>query len=189
MTTLLPIRTQLSLEEFLAMPETEPASEYSNSQIWDKPMPQWHHSILQGSLIAFINHLSQALKIAYAFPELRCTFAGRSIVPDIAVFRWEQIPRNAQGEVSKGTSTSAPDWVIEILSPEQSLSRVISKVTFCIQQGTNLGWVIIPEERLVLVMQPQQLPETKEGDDLLPMLAGLEELKLTVNELFNWLKV
>ena len=30
-------------------------------------------------------------KIAYAFPQLRCTFDGRSIVPDIAVLLWEQI--------------------------------------------------------------------------------------------------
>jgi Uma2 family endonuclease len=29
--------------------------------------------------------------LAYAFPELRCTFQGRSIVTDIAVFEWQRI--------------------------------------------------------------------------------------------------
>jgi Uma2 family endonuclease len=188
MTTLLPIRTQLTLTEFLAMPETKPAYEYSHGQIWEKPVPQGQHSRLQSKLAAVINLQGEPQQQALALTELRCTFAGRSIVPDIAVFHWSRIPRDAQGEI-ENSFRIAPDWVIEILSPEQTPLRVINKVTFCIQQGTQLGWVINPEERLVLIVQPQQLPETKEGDDVLPMLAGLEALKLTVNELFNWLRV
>lgn len=37
----------LSLEEFLALPETKPASEYIDGQIYQKPMPQGKHSKLQ----------------------------------------------------------------------------------------------------------------------------------------------
>jgi Uma2 family endonuclease len=33
------VRPRLMLEEFLAMPETEPASEYNDGKIWQKPMP------------------------------------------------------------------------------------------------------------------------------------------------------
>ena len=33
-------------------------------------------------------------RIARAFPELRCTFGGRSTVPDISVFTWNRIPRS-----------------------------------------------------------------------------------------------
>ena len=51
--------------------------------------------------------------------ELRCIFGGRSIVPDIAVFTWEHIPRDQNGEVAN-TFTLPPNWTIEILSPEQN---------------------------------------------------------------------
>ncbi|MCZ0902322.1 Uma2 family endonuclease, partial [Microcoleus sp. HI-ES] len=34
----------LTLSEFLKLPETEPASEYINGQIIQKPMPQGKHS-------------------------------------------------------------------------------------------------------------------------------------------------
>ncbi|MFN9817256.1 MAG: Uma2 family endonuclease, partial [Pseudanabaena sp.] len=33
----------LSIEEFLALPETKPASEYIDGQIYQKPMPQGQH--------------------------------------------------------------------------------------------------------------------------------------------------
>jgi len=42
--------------------------------------------------------VTQNPKIAYAFPELRCTFGGRAIVPDIAVLLWEQIQFDDSGE-------------------------------------------------------------------------------------------
>jgi Uma2 family endonuclease len=34
----------LTLDEFLAMPETKPASEFMDGQIIQKPMPQGKHS-------------------------------------------------------------------------------------------------------------------------------------------------
>ena len=36
----------ISFEEFLALPETKPASEYINGNIYQKPMPQAQHSCL-----------------------------------------------------------------------------------------------------------------------------------------------
>ncbi len=39
MTTLLQTHTQLTLAEVLAMPETKPAAEFSNSYIGEKPRP------------------------------------------------------------------------------------------------------------------------------------------------------
>jgi len=39
-----------SLESFLDLPETKPASEFINGQITRKTMPQGEHSLLQGTL-------------------------------------------------------------------------------------------------------------------------------------------
>ncbi len=40
----------LTLEEFLALPETKPASEYFDGRISQKPMPQGKHSTVQRDL-------------------------------------------------------------------------------------------------------------------------------------------
>lgn len=77
----------LTLQEFLALPESKPVSEYINGQIIQKPMPKGRHSRLQSKLCIAINQAAEASESAFAFTELRCTFGGRSIVPDIAAFR------------------------------------------------------------------------------------------------------
>jgi len=45
----------LSLEAFLAFPETQPASEYANGIIKQKPMPKGKHSTIQFELASAIN--------------------------------------------------------------------------------------------------------------------------------------
>jgi len=117
---------QLTLEEFLALPETKPASEYINGQVLQKPMPQVQHSRIQQKLLDAINVVAEAESIALALPELRRTFGGRSTVPDIAVFRWDRISTNADGTIGNiiNSFTTHPDWTIEILSPDQLATRV-----------------------------------------------------------------
>ena len=57
----------LTLEEFLKLPETKPASEYIDGRIIQKPMPQGKHSKLQGKLVTAINRVVEDQKIALAW--------------------------------------------------------------------------------------------------------------------------
>ncbi|MFM5942161.1 MAG: Uma2 family endonuclease, partial [Dolichospermum sp.] len=82
----------ITLEKFLMMPETKPALEFLAGDIIQKPMPKGRHSCLQYELCNGINQVTKKGKLASAFPELRCSFGNRSIVPDLAVFTWEHIP-------------------------------------------------------------------------------------------------
>ncbi len=176
---------KISLEAFLALPETKPASEYIAGKVLQKPMPKARHSRLQSKLLEAINGIAAERKIAYAFPELRCTFAGRSIVPDIVVLRWEHIQFNAMGEPVDDI-LRAPDWQIEILSPQQSPNRVMGNLLHSLKQGCQLGWFIDPNDRSILVFQPNQQPTLCYDLDSLPVLNPVD-LNLTVAEIFNWL--
>ena len=82
----------LTLEEFLKLPETKPSSEYSDGKITQKPMPKGKHSTIQTELSTYINQILKPQQTAWAFSELRCTFADKSIVPDVSVFAWNKIP-------------------------------------------------------------------------------------------------
>ncbi len=177
-----------SLEEFLNLPETKPASEYISGKIYQKPMPQGKHSILQTELSTAINQVGKPQKLALALTELRCTFGGRSLVPDIAVFEWSRIPVDAEGEVINRFEI-APDWTIEILSPAQAPNRVINKIVFCINHGAKLGWFIDPGDKSVMVFQPNQLPEVKYDTEILPVLDILGDWQLSTANLFSWLKL
>ena len=179
----------LTLDEFLKLPETKPASEYINGQIIQKPMLQGKHSQLQGKLLTAINEVSEAQQIALAFPELRCTFGGRSIVPDVAMFAWERIPLDENGDVVN-VFEAAPDWTIEIISPDQSQTKVTGNILHCLKHGSRLGWLIDPDERSVLVYPLGQQPELlREPKDVLPVPDLLAGWQVTVGDLFGWLRL
>ncbi len=179
-------KSQISLAEFLQLPETEPASDYIDGDIYQKPMPQGEHSIIQGELVSAINQIAKPQKLAYAFPELRCTFGGSSVVPDVTVFEWSRIPRLANGRTVNRFEI-APDWTIEILSPEQSASRVIKKITFCLNHGTKLGWFMNPDDESVIVFERDRHPIVKSGDEILTGLDVLGDWQVAVNSLFQCL--
>ena len=177
----------ITLKEFLALPETKPASEYIDGKIIQKPMPKGKHSTIQGELTITLNGALKPQKIARAFPELRCTFGGRSTVPDVTVFTWDRIPRDDNGEIADSFKT-APDWTIEILSPEQSQTRVTKNILHCLDNGTQIGWLIDPSEQLVLVYFPKNQPAFFEvATDVLPVPDFAKTFQLTLGELFGWL--
>ncbi|HAN46673.1 MAG TPA: hypothetical protein DCQ32_09010 [Cyanobacteria bacterium UBA8156] len=179
----------LTLAEFLQLPETKPASEYIDGQIIQKPMPQGKHSRMQTLLATAIYMALSPQKIAEAFVELRCTFGGRSTVPDVAVFAWERIPRDANGEIANSFALP-PDWTIEILSPDQSQTKVIRNILHALQHGTQMGWLIDPAEQTVMAYAPQQLPTVwEEPTAVLSVPPMASELRLTVGEVFGWLVV
>ncbi|MEM9213239.1 MAG: Uma2 family endonuclease [Cyanobacteria bacterium P01_F01_bin.150] len=179
----------LTLEEFLQLPETQPASEYINGTILQKPMPKGKHSVLQTRLPTVLNGALQPEQIAWAFSELRCTFGGRSIIPDVCVFTWSRIPCDDTGAIADNISTY-PDWTIEILSPDQSQTRVTKNILYCLQNGTQMGWLIDPDEQTVLVyLPPEQVKVFDQPDDTLPVPPFATNVHLTVGELFSWLMV
>lgn len=79
-----------SLEEFLQLAyiDESPAWEYINTKVVQKPMRGGKHSLLQKRLIAAIDAGSTNYE---AFPELRCSFGNRSVVPDVVVLEANQL--------------------------------------------------------------------------------------------------
>lgn len=177
----------ITLAEFLKLPETKPASEYIDGQVLQKPMPQGKHSVIQTELSTIVNSSLKSQRIGRAFAELRCTFGGRSIVPDVSVFSWARIPRDPTGEIANSFAI-APDWTIEILSPDQSQTKVTKNILHCLNHGTQMGWLIDPAEQTIFVYLPQQqLTVFDEPAQILPCPAFAKHLSLTVATLWGWL--
>lgn len=177
----------LSLKDFLRLPSIEesPAWEFIDGEAIQKPMPGGKHSRLQLRLASAINAGTSGYE---ALPELRCTFGGRSMVPDLAVIAKEQIPVDENGEIVSTGIEFAPAWLIEILSPDQKQMRVTRKILHSLRHGGQMGWLVDPDERVVLVYRCDRLPDELAGDTLLPCIEGIH-LQLTVEQMFGWLKV
>jgi len=177
----------LTLAEFLLLPETKPASEFIDGQIIQKPMPQGKHSLIQGQLVINLELKLKPQKIARTYPELRCSFGDRSIVPDVTVFTSSRIPRDENGDIANVFSI-APDWIIEILSPDQSHTKVTKNILHCLKHGTQMGWLIDPAEQSVFVYEADRSTQVfDEAIDLLPVPEFAKDFQLTLGELFGWL--
>jgi Uma2 family endonuclease len=134
-----------------------------------------------------INQEVEEQKIALAFPDLRCMFGGRSIVPDVAVFAWNRIPVDENGDIANDFPLH-PDWAIEILSPDQSVTKVTGNILHCLNHGCQMSWLIDPDEQSILVFPPGKQPELLEAEqDVLPAPSLAINLALTVGDVFSWL--
>lgn len=178
----------ITLTDFLQLPETKPASEYINDQIIQKPMPKADHSLIQGELAIAISAALKTNKMGRAFPELRCTFGGRAIVPNITVLPWQSIPRREDGKILAAELVAAPDWMIEILSLGQNQTKVVEKILYALEHGTKMGWLIDPSEECVFVYTADSRVLLYQAtDQLLPVPDFAKDLELTVGTLVSWL--
>ena len=178
---------RLSLDDFLQLAsiEASPAWELIDGEAIQKPMPGAKHSRLQLRLASTINTTSSDYE---ALPELRCTFVGRSIVPDLVIVATDQIPVDQSGEIASTGLEFAPPWIVEILSPDQNQMKVTRKILHCLRHGSKLGWLVAPEERVILVYRRDRLPDEFSGKEPLPCLASID-LQLSADRLFDWLKL
>src|SRR3712207_5720380 len=103
----------LTLEQFLALPDTKPALEYIDGEVSQKVAPRPKHSRLQGVFAHWFTAFAESRRLAMALPELRTTFAGASYVPDVAVFVWDRLPLDPAGELADECH-EPPDIAIEI---------------------------------------------------------------------------
>jgi Uma2 family endonuclease len=179
---------QLTLEEFLALPERKPALEFEDGIVTQKPAPKLRHSRLQGKLAEDFNHFAEPRRLALAFPELRTTFAGSSVVPDVAVYRWERLRLNAAGELEDDCWES-PDIAIEIVSPKQSVTALTRRCLWYVEHGVRMALLVDSQDRSVLVFWPGGRTAALRGTDRIDFGEVLPGFQLGVQELFASLRV
>jgi Uma2 family endonuclease len=176
---------RMTLDEFLKLPETNPALEYAEGVVRQKVAPQAQHVRLQLSIATRVNAFAEPRKLGSAFPELRTTYAGLSRVPDVAVYVWDRIPRLPNGRISNRLA-APPDIAVEIVSPGQSVTDQVSKCIFWyVKNGVRIALLVDPDEDVVFRFRPEALPEALSGDDRIDLDEVLPGFELTVGQLFG----
>lgn len=157
------------LAEFLSQSniESSPAWELINGRAVQKPMPTLFHSRLQRNLVNYINRHTDNFE---AVQELRCLVPPYSPVPDISIIAIERLSDQ------DGPFGGAPDWLIEIRSPDQSTLDLQKKILHCLSNGTQLAWLIDSASQQIWVWQGDELPIVYSESDTLPTLGNLPEL-------------
>lgn len=88
----------------------------------------------------------------------------------VALERWHQLSREQQ----RRFPPIAPDFVLELLSPTDSLEKTQAKLQEYMNSGVRLGWLVDHDRRYVEIYRTNQpvevLPNPKRllGEDVLP---------------------
>lgn len=180
-------QTQMTVEEFLQLPEENPALEFEDGAVSQKVSPKTSHSRLQTFLASFMNETAESEEIGFAMSELRATFSGRSYVPDITMIRWDITPFKENGEFAEDIFVP-PTIAVEIVSPTQSVTALLRRCLWFVDNGVEIALLIDPEDRSVIQFHPGQKPVVLAGDDPITLDGVLDNFALTVNELFARLR-
>lgn len=98
---------------------------------------------------------------------------GSNRSPDVAYIkkeRWEQLTPEEKSKFPP----IAPDFVLELMSPSDSLKDTQEKMAEYMDNGVKLGWLINPEKKQVEIYRQGQEkevldnPKTISGEEILP---------------------
>lgn len=84
---------------------------------------------------------------------------GARRAPDVAWFPADR-PGIPDRKRSPRFPHFAPDFIVELLSPGDRLSRVRTKMREWVDNGAQLAWLVDPERRVVEIYRPGREPET-----------------------------
>ncbi|MEM9933773.1 MAG: Uma2 family endonuclease [Bacteroidota bacterium] len=109
---------------------------------------------------------------------------GSMRAPDIAWISHERL-KEVDPKDAKGFMKICPDFVIELMSPNDSLQEADKKMDNWLSNGVRLGWLIDPQNRLTYVCLPS---ETRHEISFTQVLSGgevLPEFELDLQEIFG----
>jgi Uma2 family endonuclease len=174
----------LTLDQFLQIPEQEPALEFdSDGTIHEKMSPNTEHGALQAHLARLLLNwidVDPPRRKGYVYTELRTNVAGASKLPDVAFYRHR--PR----ESARKHALEVADLAIEILSPRDDVEEQRAKCQWYVEQGAQVAMLVDPVQRSVTLIESVGQVEVFSSGGTLVLLPGLE---LALQDIFSVLDV
>lgn len=102
--------------------------------------------------------------------------------PDIAYFSIERLPLDMD---VPGYAEIAPDLVVEVVSPSDSVRETAGKANMWLNAGVQLVWVVWPETQMVEIYRPGQPVATLGENDTLTAEDILPQFSVPVSDVFS----
>ena len=135
--------TLIGVEEYLRTVFDGADCEYLDGEIVERNMGEVQHGSIQARLVFILMGLVSKLGIQ-VISEIRIQINPRRYrVADIAVWR--------AGNIGDRIPTVPPFLVVEILSPEDRMVRMLPKIQEYLSIGAEWIWVIDPDEGKALI--------------------------------------
>lgn len=162
-------------ESFMALPDDGHHYEIVNGELIDMGNSGALHGYVCSTLMILLGgyvrqqNLGAMLDSSTAFKMKN----GNKRSPDIAFFAKERL--QGMAVLPSGYLEGAPDLVVEVLSPGNTVEEIDDKLTEYFENGSRLAWVIHPTQHYVLVYRSAQQPDrllkgkdSLEGEEVIP---------------------
>src|SRR5262249_28496152 len=98
------------------------------------------------------------------------------LIPDVLFISNDRYQQQLTAYGKQDFLRVAPEFVVEVVSPDDKYSLITRKVALYIQYGTQLVWVIDPQQSNARVITPEQPAGIIMGEDVTlsgePVLPG-----------------
>lgn len=147
-------------DEQAASPDDSPAgstaatpeiTEYERDR--GKPLPSLNHGYLQAALTSALFAYRDTYTIT---SEVTLDLADGAVTPDICLFELQPIAFDS--DVTR--MSEPPLLAVEIASPSQSTSDIVTKITRMLDAGVQSCWLVQPAMQTVTVYTKGQRPRT-----------------------------
>jgi Uma2 family endonuclease len=138
----------LTVEEFLRHPDPlECYYELHHGEVVTMPLPKSGHQKIQDRLRMLLKTIlgeGYAVRVEMAF---RPTPEHEVWVADVGCVSVDRDDATAADDYLAG----APDLVIEVLSPSNTVEEINDKMLICMSNGCNSFWIVDPKHQVVSV--------------------------------------
>ena len=165
----------LTAEEFMLLPDPPDGAqqELDRGEVVTMPSPKARHGICCIKVGRKIGDFVEKKKLGHVASSDSGVILERNPDtvrgPDIAYYSFKRVPK-----VPEAYFEVAPDLVVEVVSPDDSFSKLQRKVRQYLASGTPLVWIVDPELRTVTLHRSSERAQTLEegetvtGEKVLP---------------------
>lgn len=134
-------QSQLTLEEFLALPDDDVACELIDGQAVPKMSPKFFHSMVQSALLILMYEWCEGRGRVGTECSVILKRQGKDWVPapDLLYISYERLPADWMKDEACPTPC---ELAIEIISPGQTFGELTAKATDYLAAGVLRVWII-----------------------------------------------
>lgn len=170
----------MSVEEYLGEPRYEHC-EYIDGQVVELNLGGAREAAIRANLCGALAPHLRKRGSGHVFARLYC----RLRVSGVERFYLPDVSAAAAGGYDFRFHDGAPDLVVEIRSPGDPLRWILAKVEHYFANGAKLAWVVLPEEKAVLVCRPDAPAHPASSGEALDGGTLIPGLTVPVDELFD----
>lgn len=157
---------QMTLEQFLSLPENDESYELIDGEAIKKMSPKFFHSSLTTVFWVEISGWCDGRGRVRVEWSVILKRRGKDWVPvpDLLYVSYDRLAADWREDTP---CPVLPELVIEIVSPDQAFNQLAQKATDYLSAGVERVWVVYPPMRSITVFFGDRPPETYRGDRLL----------------------